>query len=271
MTIKIGDIGSEVMVLQRRLTAAGYQLDDDGVFGRATRDAVIAYQRDHLITMTGTAGIRTLASLAGKARGNQLTITDLKKAAESLGVSLATICAFADVESSGEGFDNLQRPRVLFERHVFYQQLVKHAGQAQADQVATQFPRLCNQKRGGYAGGELEWARLQQAITIHRQAAIESASWGMFQIMGYHWQTLGYKNADDWANSMGTSEVNHLDALTKFIRLDDKLLSAIQAGKWSEVARRYNGPAYAENEYDKKLSAAAAHFATVYPDVNDAA
>jgi len=41
-------------------------------------------------------------------------------AATSLGVDVATIKAVADVETSGDAFDALGRPRILFERHYFH-------------------------------------------------------------------------------------------------------------------------------------------------------
>jgi peptidoglycan-binding domain 1 protein len=34
------------------------------------------------------------------------------------------------------------------------------------------------------------------------------------------------------------------------------MLSALQAKDWAEFAKRYNGPAYEQNQYDKKLAAA---------------
>ena len=133
-------------------------------------------------------------------RGNQLTINHMQTGADLLAVPLATMATVAQVESIGEGFTQAMRPVVLFERHVFYKQLTKHQGKAAADQLAAHYPNLVNPKRGGYAGGAAEWERLQLAISLHRDAAIESASWGMFQIMGYHWQPLGFATASDWQN-----------------------------------------------------------------------
>ena len=190
---------------------------------------------------------------------------DLQHAAERLGVELAKLAAFAQVEAAGEGFDDCQRPRLLFERHVFFKQLAKHQGEAEANRMAGLYPALCNPKRGGYAGGTAEWERLQLAISLHRDAAIESASWGMFQIMGYHWQTLGFASASDWLAAMQRSEVEHLTALCRFIQQDPAMHKALQGRKWADFARRYNGPAYKDNDYDTKLAKAYDHFAKVYP------
>lgn len=266
MTLKKGAVGSQVTELQKLLTAAGYPVEPDGWFGDATEKAVLQFQRDHLVTPIGQAGPRTMAALRGKQLGNQLTIGDLQAAAIELGLSLPIMAAFAQVEAAGEGFDTLQRPRILFERHIFYKQLAASLGTAAADDMARKYPQLCNPKRGGYQGGATEWSRLQTAMTINRNAAIESASWGMFQIMGFHWQSLGYASAADFMAAMCRSESQHLQAVTKFIANDRTLLAALKARKWADAARRYNGPAYKENRYDQKLAEAYAYFCTEYPE-----
>ncbi|MDX7826420.1 N-acetylmuramidase family protein [Aeromonas caviae] len=237
MSLKKGDTGAAVADLQRRLTKAGYPLDPDGWFGDATERALLAFQRDYMITAIGQAGPRTLAAMA----------------------------TVAQVESIGEGFTTDMRPVVLFERHVFYKQLTQHLGKVAADQMAASYPNLVNPKRGGYAGGAAEWERLQLAISLHRDAAIESASWGMFQIMGFHWQALGFASASDWQAAMQRSEVEHLTALCRFIQQDPAMHKALQGRKWADFARRYNGPAYKDNDYDTKLAKAYSHFAKVYP------
>ncbi|MNL61260.1 hypothetical protein D3C87_1851660 [compost metagenome] len=40
---------------------------------------------------------------------------------------------------------------------------------------------------------------------------------------------------------------------------------ALLGRKWADFARRYNGPAYKENDYDTKLAKAYDHFAKIYP------
>ncbi|MNR58176.1 hypothetical protein D3C85_1791100 [compost metagenome] len=64
---------------------------------------------------------------------------------------------------------------------------------------------------------------------------------------------------------MQRSETEHLRAVVGFIEQDPVLHKALKAGKWADVARRYNGPAYKENRYDTKLAEAFVHFAQVYP------
>ncbi len=97
MTLRKGAIGAPVTELQQLLARAGYPVEPDGWFGGATEQAVLAFQRDHLIAAIGQAGPRTLAALRGAAIGNQLTLTDLQHAAERLGVELAKLAAFSQV------------------------------------------------------------------------------------------------------------------------------------------------------------------------------
>ncbi|MDQ2836984.1 MAG: peptidoglycan-binding protein [Actinomycetota bacterium] len=56
-----GDKGADVLALQQKLTAAGYNTDGtDGVWGKHTQDAVAAYQHDHPTAgATGGAGAAT--------------------------------------------------------------------------------------------------------------------------------------------------------------------------------------------------------------------
>lgn len=61
--LKRGDRGARVANLQAALSAAGYPVRADGVFGAETAEAVTRFQRDHGLTRDGIAGPRTLAAL----------------------------------------------------------------------------------------------------------------------------------------------------------------------------------------------------------------
>ena len=170
--------------------------------------------------------------------------------------------AVNQVESRGEGFAANGRPVILFERHVMFERLQANGlSEAEADALAAKHPALVNRKAGGYIGGTAEHQRLAQAQQLHATAALESASWGLFQIMGYHWQRLGYFDAQHFADTMALSEAAQLDAFVSFIETDTALHKALKGRKWAEFAKRYNGPAYAKNLYDVKLARAYAQFA----------
>lgn len=250
MVLKRGSKGAAVADVQRLL-----KITADGDYGASTEKAVIAFQRKAGLVVDGAAGPRTLDALrAGERSDKALTEGDIANAAERLGVSASHIRAVCAVESDGSGFMSDGRPDVLFERHVFYQRL-KAAGRDVAD-LAARFPNLVAAKRGGYAGGMAEWGRLNSATTIDRAIAFESASWGLFQIMGYHWRNLGYDSAEHFAERMQSDEGEHLAAFVRFVEKAPMMLRALRESRWAAFARLYNGPAYSENLYDAKLAAA---------------
>ena len=257
MVLRNGSHGSDVAELQHKLNMAGAKLVADGWFGDATEAAVIAFQRRTGLVADGIAGGKTLATLASGARPPKLlTDADLAAAAERLGVPVAVIRAVNAVESRGSGFLVDGRPVILFERHVFYRQL--EAAGIDAAALAARYPNLCNRQRGGYAGGAAEWMRIKNAAAVsgHFSAAYESASWGLFQILGYHWSSLGYDSVDAFVAAMYESEGRQLEAFIRFIEADPALAKALKAKKWAEFARLYNGPAYKDNLYDVKLARA---------------
>ena len=63
-TLRYGSEGPEVVSLQNRLIALGYLTGSaDGKFGRATRNALIAFQKANGLVRDGVAGAKTLAAL----------------------------------------------------------------------------------------------------------------------------------------------------------------------------------------------------------------
>ncbi|MCQ2035171.1 N-acetylmuramidase domain-containing protein [Stutzerimonas kunmingensis] len=257
-----GSRGLAVRNLQAALKLAGFAVTVDGDFGEQTERAVAAFQRRAGLVDDGVAGPKTLAALAGRDTSRLLKRKDLQQAADRLGVPLASVMAVNQVESRGEGFAANGRPVILFERHVMHARLQANGlSEAEADALAAKQPALVNRKAGGYIGGTAEHQRLAQATQIHYAAALESASWGLFQIMGYHWQSLGYHDAQHFADTMALSEAAQLDAFVSFIETDPALHKALKGRKWAEFAKRYNGPAYAKNLYDVKLARAYAQFA----------
>jgi Putative peptidoglycan-binding domain-containing protein len=266
MTLKKGDTGSAVRDLQRRLNELGYNITVDSWFGDQTYQAVIDFQKKKGITAVGEVGPRTQLLLFDRQDQRTLQSNDLTSAAKLLGVSVAAVATIAQVESSGHGFDATGRPVILFERHQFYRQLISNGTpEAKANELAERMPNIVNQKRGGYIGGSGEFGRFASASQIDETSAIESCSWGMFQIMGYHWARLGYVDAQDFKLHMQESEGEQLQAFCKFILTDKKLHKAVMDSNWPVVAEIYNGPAYKENHYDVKLARAFEQFCVVYP------
>lgn len=260
-TLRHGSKGQAVQQLQWALNAAGAKLVPDGDFGDETEKAVRAYQLKVGLVVDGVAGEKTLSALAGADCSRLLKNATLVAAAKRLSVDLATVYAVNEVESAGAGFLANGKPKILFERHVMHARLCLVRGEgddsaaliARADKLAALQPNLVNRAPGGYAGGTAEHQRLANARFIDTLAANESASWGAFQIMGYHATSLGYASVDEFIALMHQDENQQFEAFVRFIEKDAALLKALKSKKWAEFARRYNGPAYARNLYDVKL------------------
>ena len=263
-TLRHGDRSQAVLILQKNLNRHGAKLAPDGHYGDSTEAAVRAYQTKVGLVADGVAGDKTQASLAGGDCAQLLRNNDLVAAAQRLDVPLASIYAVNEVESKGKGFLENGKPVILFERHVMYRQLakVRRAGddpaeiKRHADELAATNPALVNPKAGGYIGGTAEHQRLAMARLIDDTAALESASWGAFQIMGFHWQRLGYSSVQDFVAAMSTGESQQFDAFVRFIETDPVLHKALKGRKWAEFAKLYNGPDYQRNLYDIKLQRA---------------
>jgi len=259
-TLRAGDHGADVTVLQTRLIAAGVPVALAGFYDPATEAAVRQFQRDAGLVVDGVAGPRTQRALAGRSDPRALSQADITSAADQLGVEVAALQAVIEVESPQGGFLADGRVVILFERHVFWRRLVAIG----IDPAALDVPEsILSQQRGGYVGGAAEYMRLAQAAAVAREPAMEACSWGRFQIMGYHAVSLGYASASAMAVAFATGEAEHLGAFIRFVQADAELHKALRGRKWAAFAKRYNGPAYADNLYDAKLARAYARHIVV--------
>jgi hypothetical protein len=215
----------------------------------------MALQKTTGLVVDGITGPKTYAALAtGQRNPKHLADADLVRAADTLGVPLACVRAVNEVESTGSGYLVDGRPKILFERHVFWRRL-KALGIDPAA-LAVKYPNIVFQAPGGYQGGAAEYTRLAKAELIDPAAAYESESWGAFQVMGENWQRLGYASVDDFVSRPENSEGDQLDAFVRFVAADSGLVAALKARKWATFAKGYNGPDFARNLYDVKLGRA---------------
>lgn len=182
----------------------------------------------------------------------KLTEPDFKAASSKLGVPVATVQAVAAVESRGAGFLSNGEPKILFERHKFS----LHTG----GKFDKSHPDISNPVAGGYGPESAQHKKLQRAVSLDRDAALKSASWGMFQILGENYRQAGFSTLQGFVNAMYAGEPEHLQALVNFIKADKKMWDALKNKDWAGFARRYNGPAYKKYNYDTKLERAYLNF-----------
>jgi hypothetical protein len=194
-----------------------------------------------------------------------LTESDFERAANALNCDVAAIKAVCEVEAPQGGFhDDGVTPRILFEAHHF-SRLTGHQFDASNPGVSAR-----HWNRSLYKGGIAEHKRLQEAAALQtlpgmplinvREAALQSASWGKFQIMGFNWTLTGAKSLQAFINDMYRDEGAHLDAFIGFVKANN-LADALRDHRWDAFARGYNGSGYAANQYDTKLANAYAKYA----------
>lgn len=187
------------------------------------------------------------------------TQTQYQTAATELGCEAEMIEAVCEKEITGKEFfftasGGRKIPKILFERHVFWDllaannvnpQQIINADRSYAD-ILAQTP---SPQYGKYIQ---QYARRDRAIAIDRDAAFGACSYSSFQIMGYHHVSCGYDSAEAFAEAMADPD-NHLPAFVAFIKSEglDKLLAARD---FEGFARRYNGKDYWRKGYHIELA-----------------
>lgn len=190
-----------------------------------------------------------------------LTNEQITQLANQHAIDPASLKAVIEVECRGNGFDKHGKPVILFERHVFYQRLTKMRWFTHRNRLYDTHPSLCNPNWGGYnSHGGNQQLRLEIASglvdsPLCQAAAQESCSWGLGQVMGYHWQSLGYGSIDEFVAQMERGEYEQMDAMIRFIKVNG-LVGYLNSQNWQGFAYRYNGKAYKRNRYDSKLAKA---------------
>lgn len=266
-------IGKDVKDLQQKLIALGYALTADGIFGLKTEAVVKVFQQENSLTVDGIVGANTLKqindrmnSLAEtedefKLGGKKLTEQDIEDTAQELSLEVAVIKSVCEVESRGSGFLSNRKPRILFEGHIFWKELKKLGISPEDYEAGNEDILYPKWTREYYLGGAKEYNRLDRAKKISEKAALASASWGMFQIMGFNYALCGFTDVNSYVKEQYLSEGNHLKAFGSFIQ-STRLLRHLKAKNWAAFAKGYNGPSYKVNKYDEKLKKAYEKYAS---------
>lgn len=196
-----------------------------------------------------------LADFAGPAL--PVTDDDVRAVAKVLGVSTRHVRAVMAVESSGRGVHpETRRPIILFEPHVFSRETKRAFDPSHPDlsyPVAGSRPYPTSQAQ--------RYDQLVSAIGLNERAALRSASYGLFQIMGFNHRACGHATVQSFVQDMVKGERFQLSAFAMFVVANHEMHAALKASDWAGFARRYNGPSYARHGYDQKLKAAYARAA----------
>ena len=205
-----------------------------------------------------------------------LADADITTSSARLACHPAALRAVIEVECRGSGFTEHggeDVPVILFEPHVFFQRSGVHP-------VSRDFPHLSSRRwnarlynasgRDPEDGESRQHLKLAEASALDahyqtgtrelRDAAHESCSWGLGQVMGYHWRGLGYPSLEAFLDAMRESESAQLDAMLRFLDKNG-LLDALRRGdrtadSWRPLARGYNGAGYWRHRYHERLASA---------------
>ena len=183
----------------------------------------------------------------------KLTSSQIAEQAKKLGIETACLRAVIDIECKGSGFNDDGTPVILYERHVMRQRLIANKKQSVLSVMEVKRPDLCSKTSGGYGLYSVQHRKLEDATKFDRESALESCSWGIGQVMGYHWYTLGYSSLQEFINAMYKDDESQLEAMCRYIKVNN-LVSALKNKDWKAFALGYNGKDYAKNSYDVKLA-----------------
>lgn len=187
-----------------------------------------------------------------------LTNEDYAEAANRYDLDPAFLKAVAEVEGGKSGFNPDGTPKILFEGHIFWRRL--RARSLNPESILKLFPDASDilykrWTKEHYKGGPAEYERLARAYRIGDVSAYEAASWGRFQIMGFHAIKLGYESVEDFVEQMHIGEAEHLEAVLRYCNVFG-LIDEMQRKDYEGFARGYNGPGFAQNQYDTRIAAA---------------
>lgn len=188
------------------------------------------------------------------------TVQAVAAIAARLNVEPAALLAVAEVESGGKAFARVNgrnEPLIRWEGHYFDRRL------SGTKRAAARKAGLASPKAGGVpnpAKQEDRWKLLNRAAEIDAKAAFESASYGVGQVMGAHWKSLGFGSVTELVNLCRESVAGQIEVMARFIE-KFRLLSALRSRDWDAFAHGYNGSGYAKNAYDRKMAAAYAKWA----------
>lgn len=205
-------------------------------------------------------------------RSTKLEDGDFLAASVRLGVPVYKLRAVDEVESAGGGlepgradiialdgpggFIDGDLPKILFEAHKFHKWTNGKFDKSNPDISSPKWDRSL------YKGGQAEWGRLWKAMQLDREAALKSASWGRYQILGENYKLAGFATVEAFVAAMQSGEAAHLEAFCSFVEksgLKDELAKISDNPKDCEAfAAGYNGPAFQSGDYDGKLARAVA-------------
>ncbi|HVY84016.1 MAG TPA: N-acetylmuramidase family protein [Caulobacterales bacterium] len=199
-------------------------------------------------TSPPVGGLSFLDTLKAQSR-DPIGKADFQGVAQRFNCEWEAVAAVAKVESGTVGaFGPDGRPIILFEPHIF-SRLTNH----QYDETNPTISYRTFGTRPYPRTQDERWNQVKEAYALNPEAALKSASYGKFQILGQNHSVCGFATASEFVADMSKSEARQLAAFEAFVRTNN-LVAPLQNKDWAAFARGYNGPAYEQTHYDTKMA-----------------
>lgn len=174
----------------------------------------------------------------------KLTDIQVRDLAANHGYPYAMLKAIIAVESGGIGFSRITGKIIIqFEPSWFKRE---YADWKKFSEGRTWI-------NNGVGNQEIEWKAFDDAFSIDANAAMESTSIGMMQVMGFHWKELGFESVGAMWDYAKECEANQIDIAIRFIKSNAKLDQAVKNKDCVTTAYYYNGAGYKKYNYDARL------------------
>ena len=174
---------------------------------------------------------------------------------EKFSVEPALLKSVAIVECGLDlnGFLADGKPKILFEGHIFYSELLKVLPKATVVRISRSHPSICYESwtKQFYLGGMDEYDRYDEAVKVNPECAMLATSWGFPQIMGFNYQYCGCSAVTEFVEKMRESEESQMELWYHFL-YNQKLIPILKEQDWETFTRKYNGPGQV-NVYSQKL------------------
>ncbi|HXP85871.1 MAG TPA: N-acetylmuramidase family protein [Bryobacteraceae bacterium] len=198
-------------------------------------------------------------SLPGAGSAPRLKETDFEHAAQGAGLEVSAVMAVTQVEAGPLGGFSKGRPIIRYELHIFHD---RTGGQYDLTHPHLSEPSWARGEGYHNKYQSNEYSLLHGAMILRDDGgqprvedACASASWGLFQVMGFNAHLAGWSNVMAFVRDMYHSEANHLKAFLGMVK-SMHLKTALNGHDWATFARTYNGKGYKKNHYDQRMAAA---------------
>ncbi len=236
--------------------------------GVALQTFLNAHGKHEPLLLDGVCGKITAAAIYTTFRNKNATAVtddDIERFAQMLGdKSTARVRAVAEVETSGSGWNTDGSPKILYERHYFWQMTNGRTGvqwfaaPSNGDYTLDANKNAINDS----------WEKMAAASYYDARAAFKSVSMSSFQIMGKWHKELGYNEPWEMLWDITNSEAKHYELMVKWIILNGKKKEFLAISGNAETCRAFalfwNGKTYADKGYHTKTAKAALRLSLPY-------